>query len=190
MMRQKYIALGVVVLATAIPTVATAAKPPWAPGPPALTPPPGAGRPTTTTTSTTTTTTVPANPLNIRWAGYACDEYQSFNGWISMLAVIVRHDGPADAPGVDVTYETQDGSLTTAPLSTLNPGETSGYGWADWPRVSTDYSSIEYHTFRPTFYVRVSYVGQLILERTFTLDGVKAEEPACAPVIDSPGVPG
>jgi hypothetical protein len=150
------------------------------PAPPS-TPPPA---------STTTTTTAPnLNPLNIRFDGYACDEYQSASGWVSQLAVLVRHDGDDEVP-VEVTYEAQDGSLTTRQLVELNPGATFGLGYVPWPRVSAVYPSLEFHTFRDTTQVRVSYEGNVILDRTVTLDDVRTEEPACAPVVDTPGVVG
>lgn len=142
----------------------------------------------TTTTAATTTTTAPpvANPLNIRWDGFACDESQTMSGWSSFLAVVVRHDGSWDAP-VDVVYESQDGSLVHAALADLNPGEPSGYGYVMWPRVSDVYPSTEFHTFRDSTRVRVSHQGHVILEQTFTLADVKAGTPACAAVIDTPG---
>jgi hypothetical protein len=151
---------------------------------------------TTTTVEETTTTTqaAAANPLNIRWDGYTCDEHQTMSGWISHLAVLVRHDGPWDAPGVDVTYESQDGSLTTEWLGNLNPGETYGYGYVPWPRVGALHPSQggdeTFHIFRDSTRVRVSYQGNVILERTFTLDDVRTGEPLCAAVIDTPGVSG
>jgi hypothetical protein len=130
------------------------------------------------------------NPLNIRWDGFTCDESQTMSGWSSMLVAIVRHDGPADAPGVDITYETNAGPLVTEPMADMNPGETFGYAYVSWPRVSENFPSIEFHTFRPSFRVRVSHLGETILEETFTLDDVTADSPACAAVIDTPGVPG
>lgn len=72
----------------------------------------------------------------------------------------------------------------------MNPGERTGLGWTSWPRVSDVYPSIEFHTFRPSQRVRVTYLGNLIFEQTFTLDDVKRITPPCAAVIDSPGVPG
>ena len=57
-----------------------------------------------------------------------------------------------------------------------------------WPRLSTVYPSTEFHTFRDSTRVRVSYQSQVILERTFTLDDVRRDEPLCTPVIDTPGI--
>jgi hypothetical protein len=107
-----------------------------------------------------------------------------------MLAVEIRHDGPADAPGVVVTAEAQDGSLVSDTLDHFNPGEPTGLGWVGWPRVSDVYGTVAFHTFRPSTRVSVSYQGNVLLEQTFTLDDVKRITPSCAPVIDSPGVPG
>ena len=126
------------------------------------------------------------NPLNIRWDGFTCDEKQTMSGWVSSLSVLVRHDGPADAP-VDVVFETPHGSsaLTMAPLLDLNPGEPYGYGYVPWPREER-----EGHVFWPNTMVSVRYQGQEILRQTFTLDDVRRETPPCAAVIDTPGVPG
>ena len=95
--------------------------------------PPGPVETTTTTTTqpeVTTTTAAPEittttaapnpNPLNIRFDGFACDESQTMSGWTSFLAVVVRHDGDDEVP-VDVTYEAQDGSLTTPPADRPQP---------------------------------------------------------------------
>ncbi|HEU4841025.1 MAG TPA: hypothetical protein VFT09_06260, partial [Ilumatobacteraceae bacterium] len=130
------------------------------------------------------------NPLNIRWDGFTCDESQTMSGWSSMLVAIVRHDGPADAPGVQVVFENQDGTLGVDDMANMNPGASTGLAWVGWPRVSTVYPSIEFHTFRDSTRVSVRYQGQEILVRTFTLDDVRRETPACIPVIDTPGVPG
>jgi hypothetical protein len=148
--------------------------------PPATTQPPATTAPPTTAAN--------PNPLNIRFSGYFCDEYPTMSGWSSMLAVEIRHDGPAATPGVVVVYESQDGTLATDTLDQLNPGETTGLGWIGWPRVSTVYGTPEFHTFRDSTRVSVRYQGNVIVERTFTLDDVRREAPACAPVIDTPGV--
>jgi hypothetical protein len=150
--------------------------------PPETTPPPVTTAPPTTAAN--------LNPLNIRFSGFFCDESQTMSGWSSGLGVEIRHDGPWDAPGVLVTYEAQDGSLITEELAAMNPGEMTGLGWTGWPRVSDVYGTIEFHTFRPSQRVRVTYQGTVIFEQTFTLDDVKRITPPCAAVIDTPGVSG
>ena len=81
------------------------------------------------------------------------------SGWSSMLAVEIRHDGPADAPGVHVTYEAQDGSLVTEQLSNMNPGEPDRPGLGGMASGRTVYPSTEFHTFRDSTRVRVEYQG-------------------------------
>jgi hypothetical protein len=106
--------------------------------------------------------------------------------FIGIVFFFVRETRQIETRILTVTLD--DG--TTRQLVELNPGEPFGFGNVPWPRVGTVYPSIEFHTFRETTRVRVSYQGNVILEQTFTLDDERTETPVCAAVIDTPGVPG
>jgi hypothetical protein len=126
----------------------------------------------------------PVNPLNIRLGGFACDEFPSMSGWVSFLAVILRHDGDSEEP-VSVTYGPPGGPLQTSTMSGLNPGETFGYAYVPWPRTTPTG-----HVFQNAVYVRAEYQGEVAFEDTYTHDDVRTITPPCAAVIDTPGVPG
>jgi hypothetical protein len=122
--------------------------------------------------------------LNVRLDGFACDEYFSMSGWVSQLAVILRHDGDGAEP-VPVTFAPPGGPLQDSAMADLNPGETFGFAYLNWPRTTPTG-----HVFQDEIYVRAEYQDQVVLEETYTLDDVRSITPACAAVIDTPGVAG
>ena len=137
--------------------------------------------PTTTTTTPPTTTTLVPNPLNIRFAGFDCDEFYASGVWLSYLAVRVVHDGAADEP-VTVVYGPPGGPLNTSTMAAQNPGDPTGYAWLPWPRTGNpDYS------YQNAQYSRVEHNGHVVLERTFTHADVLGTP--CEPLIVDPGPP-
>ena len=128
--------------------------------------------------------TDPANPLNVRLDGFACDEFSSGGGWVSFLAAILRHDGAAEE-SVTVVYGPPGGPLETSTMLDLNPGETFGFSYVNWPRTTPTG-----HVFQDAVYVRAEYQGGVAFEATYTQDDVRTITPGCAAVIDTPGVPG
>lgn len=149
---------------------------------------------TTTLPIVTTTTTDPEaadpNPFHLRFGGFDCDEFQSASGWVSMLSVIVVSDIFL-GDDAQVTYEQQDGSLVTQSLDSLNIGIQNPVGDVGWPHQPTEaFPAPGFFAYKPTFRVLVAYLGHTVLDHTFTFDDVRASTPACAAVIDTPGVPG